>query len=563
MKHKSIIKVLTLAVTLLAANTTLQARTVTFKASSLGKNDNLAAALNKSFKGLTLDDTAIIDFDVEGTFILDGTVDVRCNAVMSGLGTEKTVLVFNKDDKKPLKGSDAFMAFRGTLEHPITVSIHDLSIKLKEHNGIWWENSEFHGVKVYHTSKLDIRNVNSTMSNAKITNFDLRVCSNVNVENCTISNYNNCSTGGNLWLRGEMHNVNIHHNKIYKYGNDEAVAFFTKTVNANKNLNGNISRTNIKFTDNEVYYQHNGKLTEGLFNDMVFSVLTSLEDNEHCCDMRGFEVARNKFVTNDLCKRVIHFQFKPVDTHTDFIIHDNEFISNRVNSAETFYRMDIDVWDSSTQQDTIVVKNNTMTNNYAIMNPYNGSGYTFLLVRGGNVLLDGNKITNRITKGPKGKDYGINLLWSGQEGGAVTLRNNVCKGLARIITLESGNGIGQFSLKASNNYFQGRTSLYCRIIDRLDLDFRNNTFDCNHNSFFLQGFANKGTVVFNNNKVTVSTGNGKFMVDDTGITSSKLKFDKLEIKDNEFHGIKSEKEMTKRIYNVRKKSIKSNSYSKY
>ena len=563
MKHRTIINALTLAVALLAANTTIQARTVTFKASSLGKNDNLATALNKSFKGLTHDDTAIINFDVEGTFVLDGTVDLRCNTVMSGLGTGKTVLVFNKDDKKPLKGSDAYMAFRGTLEHPITVSIHDLSIKLKEHDGIWWEQSPFHAVKIYHAQKVDINHVNSTMSNAVITNYDLRVCSNVTVENCIISNYNNCTAGGNLWLRGEMHNINIHHNKIYKYGNDEAVAFFSKTVNANKNEMGNISRTNIKFTDNEVYYQHNDKLTDGLFNDMVFSVLTSLEDNEHHCDMRGFEVARNKFVINDLCKRILHFQFQPVDTHSDFTIHDNEFISNQVNSAETFYRMDIDVWDGSTQQDTIVVRNNTMTNNYAIMNPYNGSGYTFLLVRGGNVLLDGNKITNRITKGPKGKDYGINLLWSGQEGGAVTLRNNVCKGLARIITLESGSGIGRFSLKASNNYFQGRTSLYCKVIDQLDLDFRNNTFDSNHNSFFLQGFASKGTVVFNNNKVTVSTGNGKFMTDDTGITSSKLKFDKLEIKGNEFHGIKSEKEMTTRIYNVRKKSIKSNSYSKY
>jgi hypothetical protein len=83
---------------------------------------------------------------------------------------------------------------------------------------------------------------------------------------------------------------------------------------------------------------------------MIFSVLTSLEDNEHCCDMRGFELARNKFVTNDLCNRVLHFQFKPVDKHKDFVIHDNEFISNKINSSETFYHMDIDVWVERTLQ---------------------------------------------------------------------------------------------------------------------------------------------------------------------------------------------------------------------
>lgn len=566
MKYLSFIKLLVASCVLMVTCTctTVQANNATFNVSSLPKNTDLATALNAKFGNLRYKDTAIINFDKPGTYTIDGVVLLKCNVVMTGLGADKTVLVLNKDDRKPLKGADAFLAFIGKLGQPITVSISDLSIKLKEHDGIWWEKSRFHAVKIYHASKIDINRVNSYMSNAVITNYDLRVCSNVTVENCIISNYNNCKAGGNLWLRGEMHNINIRNNKIYKYGNDEAVAFFSRTVDAIKDTRGNIKRTNIKVNDNEFYYQHDDKLIDGLFNGMIFSVITSENDVSNSCDMKGFELARNKFVINDLCKRIIYLQFTAVDKHHDFVIRDNEFISNNVNSNEKFYRMDIDVWDESKQQDTIVVSNNTMTNSYPIMNPYSGTGYTFLLIRGGNVLLEGNKVNNRITTSPDGKEYGINLLWSGKEGASFTLRNNVCKGLARIITLESGGGIGRVSLNAFNNYFQGRTSIYCKKIERLDLDFKNNTFDCNHNSFFLEEFASNGTLIFNNNKVTVSTGNGRLMNHyGASNTTNSMRFENLEVSGNEFRGVKSQDDMMKHMTNVRKQKVKANSFSKY
>ena len=564
MKQLSNIKVTVVTAILLMASLGLQARTVTFKVSSDLKHSDLATALKGKFSQLTYADTAIINFDKAGTYTLDGVVTLKCNAIITGAGADKTTLLLNKDDRKPLKGSDAYVTIAGTMQNPITVSMSDLSIRLKEHNGIWWEGSEFHAFKIYHAGKVDIHHVNSYMSDAMITNFDLRVCSNVTVDHCVISNYNNCLTGGNLWLRGEMHNIYIHHNKFYKYGHDEALAFFSRTINANRGIDGNITRTNIRVTDNEFVYQHKDKTTPGMVNQILFSVLTSDRDMTHGCDMRGFELARNKFVANDLCKRFINFQFQPIDKHSDFSVHDNEFISNNVNSRERFYRMDIDVWDCTKQQDTIVVSNNTMTNNYPLMNPYSGTGYTFLLIRGGNVLLEGNKVNNRITASPDGKEYGINLLWSGKEGGAATLRNNVCKGLARIITLESGGGIGHFSLKATNNYFQGRTTVYCKKIDRLDLDFRNNTFDCNHNSFFLEEFASNGTLIFNNNKVTVSTGNGRLMNHyGASNTTNSMRFENLEVKGNEFRGVKSQDDMMKHMTNVRKQKVNSNSFRKY
>jgi hypothetical protein len=513
----------------------------------------------------TYNDTVKLYFD-KGTYTVDGTIQCKGHAIMRGAGTDKTTIIIEQGKDRAAGKvflDDTFFKFYGNIKQPISVSISDLTFMLKEHKEIWWEGMPRFAVKIYHANHVDIHNVNSYMANAEITNFDLRVCSNVTVSNCIISNYNNCKEGGNLWFRGEIHNINVHNNKFFKYGNDEAIAFFSKLVDANKALKGAVSRTNIKFTDNEIVYQHNDRLINGLTNNVLFSVLTSLGDNEHCCDTRGFEMARNKFVINDLCTRIINFQFNEVDKHSDFVIHDNEFISNPVKSDEKFIRMDFDVWDGSAAQDTIVVRNNTLTNDYAILNAVNGPGYNFLLVRGGNVLLDGNHIINRVTRTHDRKDYGIHLLWSGQEGGSVTMRNNVCKGLARILTLESGNGIGQFSLKAVNNYFQGGTSIYCSKIDRLNLDFRNNTLDCNNDNFFLQDFASKGTVVFKNNKVTVSTGNGMLMSPRSKTNTSSLRFEKLEVTGNEFHGVKNQNELTKHMTNVRKRTVKSNAYYRH
>ena len=511
----------------------------------------------------TYNDTVKLYFD-KGTYTVDGTIQCKGHTIMRGAGTDQTTIIIDQGkDRAAGKAflDDAFFKIYGTIQHPVSATISDITFKIREHKGIWWEGKPRYAVKVVHANHVDIHDINSYMENAEITNVELRVCSNINVNNCMISNYNNCKEGGNLWLRGEIHNVNIHHNKFYKYGNDEAIAFFSKLVDANKATRGDMSRTNIKFTDNELYYKHGDKPINGMMNHVLFSVLTSLEDNENCCDTRDFELARNKFVISDPCTRLISLQFNEVDKHSNFVIHDNEFISNSVQSDDRFMRMDIDVWDGSALQDTIVVRNNKVTNDYAILNAVNGTGYTFLLVRGGNVLLDGNRIINRVNRTIDRKDYGIHLLWSGQEGGTVTMRNNVCKGLARIVTLESGDGIGQFSLKASNNYFQGRTSIYCKKVDRLNLDFRNNTFESTHDNFFLQDFAKRGTLIFNDNIVNVSTGNGLLMAPHSK-NSTSSRFDKLEIIGNEFRGVNSQKDMTKHMTNVRKRTIKSNFYRK-
>ena len=227
-------------------------------------NGELTQYLRNKCSLATRDDTVKINIG-RGEYTINGTVEFKCNVVIRGAGREaSTIILNNGSDKSGFKAftDDTFLMFFGALEHPISVDISDVTFRLKEHKGIWWnetnKSSEKLAVKIYHANHVDIRRVNSYMSNAVITNFDMRVCSNVTVTDCIISNYNNTHTGGNLWMRGDQHNIRVTNNKFYKYGNDEILCVFSNLVNAKGNVRGNASYTDIFIEDNEVHYGYDG-----------------------------------------------------------------------------------------------------------------------------------------------------------------------------------------------------------------------------------------------------------------------------------------------------------------
>ncbi len=195
-----------------------------------------------------------------------------------------------------------------------------------------------------------------------------------------------------------------------------------------------------------------------------------------------------------------------------------------------------------------------------MLTEYGTQGYSFLLMQGGNVELRGNKILNELTVDPKtGKDTGVQLIWCGADGGSVTMRDNVCKGLKFIATVGAGNGTRKFTLNAENNHFEGDTRIYCHKIEDLDLNFTRNTFVSNDMNFFLQEFASKGKVVFNYNNVTVKPGNGTLMTHwNTKVPTNAMRFNQLEVKGNVFKGVKNEKEMFKNMTNTRKRKVSNN-----
>ena len=533
-------------------------------------NGELTQYLRNKCKLATRDDTVKINIG-RGEYTINGTVEFKCNVVIRGAGREaSTIILNNGSDKSGFKAftDDTFLMFFGVLEHPISVDISDVTFRLKEHKGIWWnetnKSSEKLAVKIYHANHVDIRRVNSYMSNAVITNFDMRVCSNVTVTDCIISNYNNTHTGGNLWMRGNQHNIRVTNNKFYKYGNDEAIGVYSNLVNAKGSVRGNASHTDIFIEDNEVHYGYDGKdKAKDLTNNTLFTIQAGNEEGKWVTHMRNVHVKNNKFYINDECNRCFLVILSENDHHKDISFEGNQIVNKDLHSANRYYRQDFDIRDKCADQDTIYIVNNSVTNGNSVLNPYNTMGYSFLLLQGGNVAMTGNRIVSTVTVDPfTRKDNGVQLVWCGQDGGILTMRDNVCKGVKCVATVGAGKGTKHFKLDAFNNYITGDTRVYCHQIENLDLNFTGNTLVCDNTSFFLQEFAQKGSVIFNNNDVTVSSGDGRFMTHWSNASTDSMKFSRLEVKNNVFRGVKGEQDMFKKVTNVKKRTIKSNKYGR-
>ena len=552
-----------LAVAMIACMVALAApaRVINIDASAI-KGD-LTKGLRTAGEKAAMGDTVVLTFG-KGTYTIGGTIQFKCNLVMRGKGRGKTTLVLdNGSDKGDFKAfkDDSFINIFGRIDHTISATISDMSIRLKEHKGLWWEGTEKYAVKIYHAHHVDISDVDSYMSNANITNFDLRVCSNVTVTGCNITNYNNSPIGGCLWIRGEMHNIQVRNNKFYKYGKDEALGLYSRLVNANGYVRGSVNRSNIYVTGNDFYYGgYTGKdKIVKPFNQVLVSLFTDQKKSQESCTTRNFHLEGNTFHINDKCTRCLYLSFDPADRHSDIYIQRNKIINSALGSTEKYYRQDIEVNDLSQNPDTIFITDNEVRNDNVVINPSGTPGYSFLLMQGGNVCLDGNKIVNEATiDRSTGKATGVQLIWAGAMGGTVTLRNNVCKGLNNISTVGAGDGTPLFTINATNNYFAGDTRVYCHNIEQLHLNFTSNTFVSEDANFFLQEFASRGTLVFNNNKVTVNVGGGKLMTHWSKAPLQSMRFDRLEVRNNTFKGVKSETELLKNIVNAGKRTVRSN-----
>ena len=564
MTMKQFLKYACLAVLISMAAGKGQARTINIDVSTI-KGD-LTKELRAIGDRVVIGDTVVLEFG-KGTYTIDGTIQFRSSAIIRGQGRDKTTLILdNGSDRSGFKAfkDDSFINILGRKDHTIFASVSDISFKLKDHKGIWWTDGERYAMKIYHANRVDINRVDSYMANAHITNFDLRVCSNVTVTDCNITNFNNSQTGGCLWLRGEMHNIIVKNNKFYKYGNDETLAVYSRLVDNTKDyIRGRASRTDIFIENNDFYYGGYKEKDKdpSAVNNMIVSLFTDNKKSDDPCITRNFHLKGNTFYINDKCTRCLYVSFAPADQHSDIYIEGNAIINSNLKMSDKYYRQDIEVNDESKNQDTIFITGNTVQNSNPVMNKYNTNGYSFLLMQGGHVCLDGNKIINTAMTDPStGKSTGVQLVWAGAKGGTVTMRNNVCKGLKNISTVGAGGGTPLFTLNATNNYFSGDTRIYCDKITQLHLNFTNNTFESNNANFFLQEFASKGTLVFNNNQVTVSSGGGKLMTHWAKTSLNSMRFDRLEVRNNSFQGVKSETDLFKNMTNIGKRQVKNNRF---
>ena len=527
---------------------------------------DLTTQLNSMCEKATYDDTAVLNFG-RGKYTIDGTIMLRCNVVIKGQGSDKSTVIIDNNPAKPLT-TDTYFMLHGTLANTINVSISDITFRMREHKGIWWKGIEKYIFQIHHANKVDMHNVESYLADANATNFNLHVCSNVTVTDCIFSNYNNSEIGGCLWLRGEMHNVHVWNNKFYKYGKDEALAVFDRLVdNSRKYIRGKANRTNILIEDNDIYYgeyKGNNKKDPESNCGMVFSMLTDHRKSQDQCATRNFSLRNNRFYISEVTSRCIYIGFDPADTHENIRIENNQIINSAIKRDYIFTHHDIDVEDFSSCTDTIAIVNNTVKNSNVVINSEGSSGYTFLHALGATVLVQGNIVTNTATVNPNnGKTAGVRVLSCGTEGGDITMRDNVFKGVNYVGHFNSSKPCKFASFTATNNHFEGDTRIYCHNIEELNLTFTHNTLVSNNMNFFLQEFAKQGKLVFNYNKVTVKPGGGMLMTHwDKKTSTNAMRFNLLEVKGNTFKGVKSERELLQNMTNTRKRKVSSNKVSR-
>lgn len=559
MKHKTILFALIAMLVSLGAGARTQVVTVS------KMKGELTACLRGIFKGLNSSDMVVINFDKPGNYVLKGTVECNSNIEIKGVGSKKVTIVLDKsNDTDGFKAftDDTFIKAAGTREHPITVSIHDVAINLKQHKGIWWENAEKFGVKIYHAQKVDIQRVNCYADNAKFTNFDLRVCSNISFKNCNITNYNNCTTGGNLWIRGETCNVEITDNTFRKYGNDEVLGFFEATADAHTGRQAIVKRENILVSDNQFIYEAaRGINCRNLFNDVLVSYF-SLEDNyveRGGCHSKNVTFTNNKFEINALCRVTLSVGFSENDTQENVAIVENVFENQPKNTKEKYYHLDILVKDKSKKRNPIYFCANTISNHTPVVNSYGATGNTIVMLRGGHIQMEGNIINDYAPSSPlTNETLGTTLLWCGEQGGKATLLNNEATGMKMLAAVSEGAGIDSFIINAYDNRFEGDTRIYCNNVRRLYLLFNRNTFISSDMNFFLQEFATEGALVFRNNEVHAQ--NGQLMTHWSSTPTSSMHFNNLEVTGNTFYGTNGEKDVLRNITNVKHRDVSGNIY---
>lgn len=533
---------------------------VTLRVSQL--SGDLTTALRQRVATLGPADNLLLYFDKAGSFTLNGTVEFNCNVEIKGLGSGKTTIVLN--DGTPAAGfkpftDDCFLKLNGTPSVNHTFSMHDIAVRLRDHKGIWWQDAEKLAVKLYDASRVDIYNVYSYMSNAVCTNFDLRSCDNVTVKNCTIINYNNCNTGGNLWLRANMKNVLITGNKFYKYGNDEALAFF-ELENNGPGLYQETYRSNINVTDNDFYYTNGTHSKTDVLCSVLFTFFYS-EDGSVAKGghTQGLHVRNNNFYIDDPLSCIMSLTFWEHDTHSDVVISDNH-IENRANSSDRlYYHQDIGVKDLASTPAEIVFENCTTINNADFVSPYKDSGYTHLLVSGANVKLSDCTFTDNVSSSRlTSNKLGASLIWFTNLGGTVTLSNCVTSGTRLLATVSFGDGINKnVAINATGCTFNGGSTIYCNKVKHLDLNFTDNTFNSPDNmGFFLQEFANEGSVVFKDNTVTSS--GGQLMTHWSSVDNHH--FTRLEVTGNTFRGVNGQADLLKNIKSVSRRNVSGNIY---
>lgn len=487
----------------------------------------LAVNINNVSRNLSQNDTLILNFDKKGKYYIDRTVRVKCNFEMKGLGKDKIKIILTEgldNNGKRMFVNDCYFF----LDYPKNgnrgeVSIHDVSVEMERHKNIWWPNREMHLFKICNANKVTIQNTKTSVHNAFITNFDLRSCSNVTVESNEIINYNNCVGGGCLWMRDNQRNVEVKNNVFRKYGTDEVIAIW------GTERNGSYVIENVEVSGNTIYYGNYNNSSMEWIPGMLISLY-------HCrdkwVDKSRFMISNVSINNNDITldfpvKFVMMVKFDDLATTSGISLTNNKiYKSSRCVESMTSAITDFKIEDRSSNNSTITISGNESRSKYIDLDKHGMNSSIFISAEQGKIIVNDNNL-----------DYenGLRFYYITDKGSEISMKGNYAKGLYKLATVSSDKGIvEEVKINAYDNVFIGDTRLYFKNVKKGDLNFTNNTFIANDYHIFMQESPDEVSIVFNNNTIKSSVGDGKLCANYSG---KKIDFRKLEIKDNTFTGL--------------------------
>lgn len=525
--------------------------------------------------GFSIDDKEIVielnETTDDNPYVLDWNFLLNNHDItIKGKGVDKTKLVFYKNVN--LHNDDSVLNFRGSFGNEINVKITDLSIEsiispedvIEDMNTDFGDNkmhmavNNTYVIKCYHVKSLVMRNVCIKVQNVKTTCLDIRRGSNIDISCCTFANYNACSAGGNIWLRGDLRDVSIRHCDFYKFGADEMIGIWgSNNFQGENEIPGNdpsineIHKKNIHITHNRIYCQSmNGDSSGVIINEgesqtwngsceRFITVYTTQKDNKVKNENDeliqrdvpcSYFLSDIKFTDNEIYINAPVFYLFTIalDKHTAYkdIAFDNNIIrygtwTLKTNRSLVDFNVLYDTqYDYSqipgdynlTSDEPFSISGNTI---YCGSNMYyeqtkNGATFSVdnhicLLINGTIVLFNNNLIN--CTRSDYSEDEnksahkGLELFNSSPKGGTVIFNDNHCEGLKLLLRAASSSTISLINLYGRGNYLYGDTRIIYSDVVESHVSLIGNEFICDYQLLLVSEFANQGTVVFNGNRV--------------------------------------------------------------
>ncbi len=541
---KNVTKIFMIVAALALTFNCVEARTIEIKMSQCPKP--LLENVRKIVSQASTNDEVVLNFDKAGTYEIDGSIKIPCNAKIIGIDSKSTKVVVKEgfSNGKSKMIDDTFFKIVGNSSHKVRTEVRDISFVLASHKGTLWQTVPKHIVKVNYGDGITVDNVSFYSTDAVITHLDLRQCSNVIVENCLFENYNNCREGGCLWSRGNQRNIVVRNNVFRKYGNDEALGFW------GGNEPYNVEMKNILVDNNKFYYENKTKCkTKFPVNVLIAFCHYETQNTKYECYLDSIMVRNNYIEMKEEVIRDIKLILDKLAKVGYIEISNNNINNTSRCSSNGSYMMDFEIRCAEQITTPIIIKDNHVKSECEILWDGKNSGYSFVWVSSSYL-----KISNNIIE----SEYPIALI--NCKGGEikVNLDNNNVSKLCNTAIVSSSTKITKATIHASNNTFTGDTRIYCRNVNSIDFDFRNNVFNSSDYHFFMQESAPTGAVVFNGNTVNALQGKGTMLANYTG---SSYKFTQLQVSNNIFNGL-SKKEIEDSFKNSDKKTINNNIYRK-